>query len=1222
MAANGCLLSRGFAAAQDEKDWLRDVFEPRILHHIDAAMERVLAKQEELFRQNMLLLQHEDNNNNNKDDDNNRSRASTPPLMPSEEPPFGPAPRKVADQLAETSQGMSAQLPSAGEPAGYDATTTSSQILLRAVQESQEPTGSKSTAGGQVDGDLVLVSKDIASGSKDPPTNSRGREYKATGTSSLHQLMRGSSDYREVVKRRIKNAKRSRQVHGWMQKLGERVLNSILYTFIMVAFIVFDAVLAGWGVKHRVEEGEYPLVHQELQLLCTCVFVVDICLHLLCQGIRFFIGPTRGWNALDVVTILGSIVELVPEVNLETFSTLRILRLLKILHLLKSFHFVFELRVFVHTLGSMAKILFSMLTFLSFELYVLGVGYTHLCVKTCRHEDSLRLCEYFGSLERSITTLMSCMSGGLPWGTVYTSLGSLSTRSAASGRVLLIIFLTSTVYGLLGIVLAFVLEKQAAVSRDDESHRIKREMMRRNRLIDDLHYAFDKLDINESQSITLDELKVAMESEEISALIDSLGISLQDACDTFNLLDVDGTGFVDVEEFILGFMRLQGDASAKDTTRLHSQMDGVWQKVKTVETLTRSINDRLQSHAIGEQSKPSKAIGSYPPAGRPSISRGSEFERQGTMYDEPRLLSNYGNIPRVEQRAMTLLELRGVMGLIIAKCSGWNSASSGKKLKPQEVNLYDLTFNFICPATLVGGMRLDGLPHQKYEPGMRIFQKKGDMLIGEGVVAEAVTGSCVRITVERGSFFSEASAQHEGLATFIGGVALAGGNPSSVECGRNLSYKELVSNDPTDPVWFVSHWWGEPVHDFVACCSLHTKMRPDVRGNQSGYWICGYANRQHDLQQDMSNDPVSSSFYKALQLSYGTLLILDKKATPFSRIWCCFELYCTITEGKPLDIAAVSETTRRAQLLSEGTCAMESNQKKVLREMDFPLVLIIKGMKAVLEQGQASMDMDKIFILKHMLKVKLDATSLDDPQLQAAMVQGAPMLQQANSRLHARLAIAAWPQAVKRRIVQDFDVGKFGTKPLPQLLQADTLMEVLKFSFAHQQEMGDRQLAQLARGLPKQLTELSLSLESCKGIGDEGLEQLATNLPPSLRSLHLDCLGCVHITDTSLRRLVEKLPSQLEKLHVHFDKCSLLSAEGVQYFADGALAKVPDVSGTFWSTPANRDVSSNNRAGNLLGDLGSQLQAGLGLGGAALPSGLLASSGAGLSSLQSSFLGR
>ena len=57
------------------------------------------------------------------------------------------------------------------------------------------------------------------------------------------------------------------------------------------------------------------------------------------------------------------------------------------------------------------------------------------------------------------------------------------------------------------------------------------------------------------------------------------------------------------------------------------------------------------------------------------------------------------------------------------------------------------------------------------------------------------------------------------------------------------SFVELVVDEGTvaqTPQWFVSHWWGEPVRDFVASVEAHAKAR-GVEEESAAYWVCAYA---------------------------------------------------------------------------------------------------------------------------------------------------------------------------------------------------------------------------------------------------------------------------------------------------------------------------------------------------------------------------------------------
>jgi len=103
----------------------------------------------------------------------------------------------------------------------------------------------------------------------------------------------------------------------------------------------------------------------------------------------------------------------------------------------------------------------------------------------------------------------------------------------------------------------------------------------------------------------------------------------------------------------------------------------------------------------------------------------------------------------------------------------------------------------------------------------------------------------------------------------------------------------------------------QPIWEFYACVFKHCATRE--LSLETAYWICAYANRQHCLGGDVTVDPKQSSFFKAIELSEGILLILDSRketsgpATPFTRIWCDFEE--SLAVDGTLDIATFSFNT-------------------------------------------------------------------------------------------------------------------------------------------------------------------------------------------------------------------------------------------------------------------------------------------------------------------------
>jgi len=108
---------------------------------------------------------------------------------------------------------------------------------------------------------------------------------------------------------------------------------------------------------------------------------------------------------------------------------------------------------------------------------------------------------------------------------------------------------------------------------------------------------------------------------------------------------------------------------------------------------------------------------------------------------------------------------------------------------------------------------------------------------------------------------------------------------------QRTSFVELVAFAAQLPDWFVSHWWGEPVFDFVACIEQHFRDHVDSKVRDEfleyndgerrvvdwkaleegmpppGYWVCAYANNQWRLDEELVDDLSMTSFRKALALA-------------------------------------------------------------------------------------------------------------------------------------------------------------------------------------------------------------------------------------------------------------------------------------------------------------------------------------------------------------------
>ena len=124
---------------------------------------------------------------------------------------------------------------------------------------------------------------------------------------------------------------------------------------------------------------------------------------------------------------------------------------------------------------------------------------------------------------------------------------------------------------------------------------------------------------------------------------------------------------------------------------------------------------------------------------------------------------------------------------------------------------------------------------------------------------------------------------------------------------HQCSFVDLVATaEAQPPKWFVSHAWSTPFSQTVAMLEFQRRSRglPPT----TPYWICTFANNQHELGE-LGGDVLETPFARAIKLSgcVGTLLLVDEKCTPMTRAWCVLEAWVTRVHaaGKLFDVAAM-----------------------------------------------------------------------------------------------------------------------------------------------------------------------------------------------------------------------------------------------------------------------------------------------------------------------------
>ncbi|CAE7378562.1 Scn8a, partial [Symbiodinium sp. CCMP2456] len=385
------------------------------------------------------------------------------------------------------------------------------------------------------------------------------------------------------------------------------------------------------------------------------------------------------------------------------------------------------------------------------------------------------------------------------------------------------------------------------------------------------------------------------------------------------------------------------------------------------------------------------------------------------------------------QRAVTLQELLTIRSDLPRLCHGWRSERSGHHLVPEKLNLYDFA------SRLLTGSRA-----ARHRGSGSVWAPiRLSFCCGPAVSEDASLPRAIAIVRQVQENRSDGSPCLDLLVDLKRGRFLAGPGAPPLRLAR-----EGGDWAPEGHMqWGQYELQGHVRQYGIAATGGESRSSSSRRvasaTQKFGTSWCGYANRQHELDQEISVDVASTSFNAALRSAQGLLLILDPKATPFSRIWCDFELYTAImSRDMGLDIVTTipARHGREAEtrMLSKDLVPGESAVAKSVREQNFPINLLAHGLEVMLENGMATQEEDKRAILKAI------ATENFEPG------PGKPHVSnelRANMTLHSTLAILAWPQAMNR---DQLKYGKENDKlDVEGALRSDVTRDSVELSLAH-----------------------------------------------------------------------------------------------------------------------------------------------------------------------------
>mmetsp|Transcript_14258 Transcript_14258/g.39343 ORF Transcript_14258/g.39343 Transcript_14258/m.39343 type:complete len:777 (+) Transcript_14258:19-2349(+) len=374
------------------------------------------------------------------------------------------------------------------------------------------------------------------------------------------------------------------------------IVSSTAFELVTGLSVFLNAVLIGIQADYMArEQRDDPVLALRLgEIFFASAFVVEVAMRFAAYRRSFFFGPGCSWNLFDVVLLAVAVLEeitraMVSMTNVGSVRVIRVIRLARVIRSMRVLRFVKELRTIVLSIAGSIKSLAWTVVLLSLIIYVFGVCLTQVVSDhrfgsrdqpNASKESHLALELHWGTLGRSLMSLFQSITGGIDWRELSDPLENEISPALGFFVALYIAFV---VLALMNVVTGVFVDSALKGAKKDQD----------NYMLSHIHQLFAKTDQRNTGMITWDDFKCQLHDATMEEFFRTIEVDVSEARGVFQLLDVNESGTIELDEFLNGCLGLHGPAKAIDVATLMYDTREISRHLAEHASIVESTLDRL-----------------------------------------------------------------------------------------------------------------------------------------------------------------------------------------------------------------------------------------------------------------------------------------------------------------------------------------------------------------------------------------------------------------------------------------------------------------------------------------------------------------------------------------------------------------------------------------------------------------------------------------------------